>query len=81
MERRKLESAALFLTVAGALLIMPPIAAVFQIEHRLFGIPSEVIYLFLTWTFLIVAAWWLGKRLPQDPDVKPQDTRPQEDEG
>lgn len=67
MERRKLESAALFLTIVGALLIMPPIAVVFQIERRLFGIPSEVIYLFVTWALLALGAWWLGRRLPREP--------------
>lgn len=67
MERRKLESAALFLTIAGALLIMPPLALVFQVHRRVLGIPSEVIYLFLVWAALVVGAWWLGKRLPSDP--------------
>jgi hypothetical protein len=74
MDRRKLESAALFLTLAGALVIMPPIAVVFQVERRVFGIPSEVIYLFVAWAALIVGAWWLGKRLPREPGAKsPED--------
>jgi len=80
MERRKLESAALFLTIAGALLIMPPVAVVFQIHRRVLGIPSEVIYLFLVWAALIVGAWWLGKRLPSEP-AKPLDGKAQEDDG
>jgi hypothetical protein len=76
MERRKLESAALFLTIAGTLLIMPPIAMVFQIERRLFGIPSEVIYLFIAWAGLIAGSWWLGRRLPRQPEAKsPEDER------
>ena len=65
MDRRKLESAALFLTIAGALLIMPPLAVVFQIQRRIFGIPAEVIYLFVAWALLILGAWWLGRRLPR----------------
>jgi hypothetical protein len=67
MERRKLESAALFLTIIGAILIMPPLAEVFQIERRVFGVPAEVIYLFVTWALLILGAWWLGRRLPREP--------------
>ena len=67
MDRRKLESAALFLTIAGALLIMPPLAVVFQIQRRIFGIPAEVIYLFVVWAVLIVGAWWLARRLPYQP--------------
>ena len=79
MERRKLESAALFLTIAGALLIMPPLAVVFQVQRRILGVPSEVIYLFLVWAALIVGAWWLGKRLPSEP-VQPLDGKSTEDD-
>jgi hypothetical protein len=71
MDRRKLESAALFLTIAGALLIMPPVAVVFQIERRILGLPSEVIYLFLVWAALVLGAWWLSKRLPGEPGKPP----------
>lgn len=80
MERRKLVSAALFLTIAGAILIMPPVAVVFQVERRVLGIPGEVIYLFLVWAALVVGAWWLGRRLPSEP-AKPQDGKSQEDDG
>jgi hypothetical protein len=66
MERRKLSSAALILTLMGALLFMPPIATVFQIGHRIFGVPAEVIYLFVCWTALVIGAWWLSRRLPRD---------------
>jgi hypothetical protein len=70
MDRRKLESAALFLTILGAMLIMPPLATVFQIERRIFGLPAEVIYLFLAWAALVAGAWWLGKRLPREPEAE-----------
>lgn len=68
MERRKLVSAALFLTLAGALLFMSPIASVFQIQRRLLGVPAEVIYLFLCWVLLVVGAWWLSTRLPREDE-------------
>lgn len=71
MERRKLESAALFLSLLGVLLILPPLAVVFQLERRLLGVPVEVIYLFVCWLGLIAAAFWLGRRLPRDPDAEP----------
>jgi hypothetical protein len=66
MERRKLTSAALVLTVLGALLFMPPIASVFQIRRLILGVPAEVIYLFLCWVLLILGARWLSTRLPHD---------------
>ncbi len=71
MERRKLESAALFLSLLGVLLILPPLAVVFQLERRLFGIPLEVIYLFVCWLGLIAAAFWLGRRLPHETEAEP----------
>ena len=70
MDRRKLESAALFLTIFGAMLIMPPLAVLFQIERRVFGLPAEVIYLFVAWAALVVAAWWLGRHLPREPEAE-----------
>lgn len=66
MERRKLVSAALFLTVVGALLFTPPLVSVFQIQRRLLGLPAEVIYLFTCWLLLVLGAWWLGRRLPHE---------------
>jgi hypothetical protein len=67
MDSRKLESAALLLTVLGAMLIVPPLALLFQVERRVLGIPVEVIYLFTVWAGLIAGAWWLGRRLPREP--------------
>jgi hypothetical protein len=71
MERRKLESAALFLSILGVLLILPPLATLFQLERRFLGVPLEVIYLFLCWLGLIAAAFWLGRRLPREPEAEP----------
>lgn len=73
MERRKLGSAALFLTVAGALLFMPPVANVFQIHRRVLGLPAEVIYLFVCWVLLVAGAWWLSRRLPRDAGDRPEE--------
>jgi hypothetical protein len=71
MERRKLESAALFLSILGVLLILPPLAVVFQLERRVFGVPLEVIYLFVCWLGLIAGAYWLGRRLPREAEAEP----------
>ena len=68
---RKLISAALFITVFGALLLLPPLANVFQLQRRFFGVPAELIYLFLCWVALIGAAFWLSRRLPREPEAEP----------
>ena len=69
---RKLISAALFLTLLGSLLLLPPLASVFQIQRRFFGVPTELIYLFTCWLALIAAAFWLSRRLPHEPEAEPR---------
>ncbi len=58
--RRKLENAALALSVFGVILLLPPILSIFNIETRLFGAPLVVIYLFGIWLLLIVATFFLS---------------------
>lgn len=73
MERRKLVSAALFLTIFGAMLFTPPLTQLFDIKALLFGAPVQLIYLFSAWALLALASWWLGNRLPQDPPAGGED--------
>ena len=73
MHRGKLVSAALFLAVGGALLILPPLALLFQLKQRFLGLPAEVIYLFVCWGVLIAAAYWLSHRLPRETGRGPGD--------
>jgi hypothetical protein len=70
---RKLVSAALFLTLLGSLMLLPPLANVFQLQRRFFGLPAELIYLFACWLALILAALWLSRRLPHEPQAEPRD--------
>ena len=68
---RKLVSAALFVTVFGTLLLLPPLANVFQLQRRFLGVPAELIYLFVCWVGLVAAAFWLSRRLPREPEAEP----------
>ncbi|MEO7220908.1 MAG: hypothetical protein ABIY37_00400 [Devosia sp.] len=68
---RKLISAALFLTLLGSLMLLPPLANVFQLQRRFFGVPAELIYLFACWIALIGAAFWLSRKLPHEPEADP----------
>lgn len=63
MERRKLPSAALFLTLFGSAVIMPPLVLLFNIRVRLLGVPLEVLYLFSVWIGLIAITAYLARRL------------------
>jgi hypothetical protein len=73
MDRRKIESAALFLAILGTALVMPPLVQLFQHDQRVFGIPAEVVYLFVVWTLLVLGAFWLGRRLPAEDNGAPAD--------
>ena len=70
---RKLISGALFLTFLGSLTLLPPLASVFQIQRRFFGVPTELIYLFTCWVALIATAYWLSRRLPHEREAEPRD--------
>ncbi len=66
MTRRKTVSAALFVTVFGAMLFLPPLLGLVEHEARVFGAPVELIYMFAAWAALVLAAMWLGKHLPEE---------------
>jgi hypothetical protein len=70
---RKLISGALFLTLLGSLMLLPPLANVFQVQRRFFGVPTELIYLFSCWIALIATAYWLSRRLPHEREAEPRD--------
>ncbi|HZY67022.1 MAG TPA: hypothetical protein VFE52_00455 [Devosia sp.] len=66
---RKLVSAALFVSVLGGLLLLTPLANVFQLQGRVFGVPAELLYLFACWVGLIGAGFALGRRLPTEAEA------------
>jgi hypothetical protein len=70
---RKLISGALFVTVLGALLLLTPLANVFQVQRRFLGVPAEMIYLFACWLALVLIALWLSRHLPREPEAEPRD--------
>ena len=69
-ERRRIETAALFLPIFGALLFVPPLLGVFNIPVTVFGIPIVAIYLFSIWIALILATFLLS-RLLESPAAGP----------
>lgn len=73
MDRRKTVSAALFVTLFGILLFLPPLMRIVQTEARLFGAPVELVYMFAAWSVLVIAAWWLGRNLPEARDERGSD--------
>ena len=60
---RKTRDRALIVLLLGLVLVMPPIAGIFEIEARVFGIPATLLYLFVVWAGLIVATSVLARSL------------------
>ncbi|WP_299347315.1 hypothetical protein [uncultured Maritalea sp.] len=73
--RKRSEGFAFFLPVVGAMLVMPPIVMLFDVDVSVFGFPLIVAYMFFVWLFLVVASCVLTRGLPRaETEVKKADT-------
>ncbi len=63
LRQRKARDRALILPLVGLILIMPPVAAIFQLDARIGGVPFLLVYLFAVWAALIAGAAGLARRL------------------
>ena len=54
---------ALVLSLVGVLLLVSPLAGIFQLDIKLFGVPFTLIYLFTVWAALIAGTLALSWRL------------------
>lgn len=59
----KTRDRAALLPIIGLLLLIPPIADVFQLDARIGGIPVTALYLFAVWGLLIAGAALLSRKL------------------
>ncbi len=64
-ERRKLENVALVVPVFGAMLFVPPLISIFNVDTRVLGLPLVVFYLFAVWLALIAGTALLSRHLPR----------------
>lgn len=60
---RARKSAASLLAL-GIALLLPPLALIFARPVTLWGIPLPVFYIFGLWLALIIAIWFISRRLP-----------------
>lgn len=65
LRHRKARDRALVLPLAGALLLTPPVAGIFQVEATVGGVPFLLVYLFAVWAGLIAGAAALARRLSE----------------
>lgn len=73
LRHRKARDRALILPAVGAVLFLPPVARIFEIDVRIGGVPLVVIYLFAVWAALIVGAAALSHRL-SEPELPTDET-------
>ena len=74
---RKTNDRALVLLMVGCLLLTPPLAGIFQLDIKVWGIPFTGFYLFAVWGGLIAGAAVLSRRMQQSTDWdKSEDTVP-----
>lgn len=63
LRHRKARDRAVILPLVGAILFLPPVAAIFRVDATVAGIPLLVLYIFAVWAALILAAAALAPRL------------------
>ena len=63
----KILDRAFILPIVGLLLLIPPVANIFQLDVYLAGIPFTALYLFTVWGLLIAGAIVLSRKLRADP--------------
>ena len=62
-QRHRTHDRATILLILGVVLLMPPLAGVFNLEARIAGIPLTLVYLFSVWAVLIVGTAVMSGRL------------------
>lgn len=66
---RKARDRAFTLLIVGLVLLVPPVAGIFQIDMHVAGIPFTALYLFIVWGLLIAGAGFLSNKLKEDSAV------------
>lgn len=66
---RRTRDRSLVLLIIGLVFLMPPIAGVFHVEARVFGLPATLLYLFAVWGLLIILARNLARALTKITDT------------
>lgn len=59
----RFRDAAFVFQLFGTVLLMPPFLNLFRRELVVWGIPTEVIYLFAVWLAIVGGAFWLSRHL------------------
>ena len=69
--QRKLRDRSWVLAIVGTVVLMPPVAEIFLIDGKVAGLPIPLLYVFIVWIGLIVAAAKLARPLRDGDDPGP----------
>lgn len=69
-DRSRREDIAFLPPLFGVVVLLPPILNLFAVERLVFGLPLEVIYLFMVWTLLILGAVLLSRYRPLEAGMR-----------
>lgn len=69
IRRRKAREQAIALLAIGLFALLPPLAGLFELDRRIFGLPFTLVYLFTVWAALIVGAAVVARRLQDDDET------------
>jgi hypothetical protein len=61
-DAERARDAAALLPLAASILFLPPFILLFAVPVRVGGIPLIVVYTFVVWAALVLAAWLLARR-------------------
>ena len=73
-DRRRTGERSIVLLMIGCLLLTPPLADIFQLDWRIFGIPFTALYLFGVWAALIAATAVLSRHQQRHADWDSQES-------
>ena len=63
LSEHKARDRALILPLIGLIVLLPPVAGIFQLDLRILGIPFTALYLFFIWGLLILGAALISRQL------------------
>lgn len=71
---RRVRDQATIVLLLGLVLLVSPMAEIFNLDTRVLGIPFTLVYLFAVWAALIVATFRLARSLSSGEDGNGDDT-------
>lgn len=72
LSARRVRDQSMILLLLGTVLLVSPVAGIFQLDAKLAGVPVTLIYLLVVWAGLILGAAILSRQLRR---IEHQDTR------